>query len=208
MDGYMSLCGSHTTEKTIEKSRFITNSRHVKDEREARAFVAEISEKYSDASHNCYAYIADRGVSLFRFSDDGEPSGTAGMPMLEVLRNRSVVYAAVVVTRYFGGIKLGAGGLVRAYSGCVASHLDTASVKRYALCRRMKYVCGYPDAETAARYIAASGGVLLAGSYTDSVEYTVLVGAGEEKRFSSGLCDLLNGRLRTVSEGEEFHPLC
>ncbi|MDE7084622.1 MAG: YigZ family protein, partial [Clostridia bacterium] len=116
---YKSVAGETVTEKIIEKSRFITVSRHICGDDEAKAFVAEISKKHADATHNCYAYVCDKLGNILRFSDDGEPQGTAGMPMLEVLRANGLCETAVVVTRYFGGIKLGAGGLVRAYSGCV-----------------------------------------------------------------------------------------
>ena len=103
---YISVSGEHVTEKVIERSRFITTSAHAEGEEEARAFVARVSAKYKDATHNCYAYIADAVGNFPRFSDDGEPSGTAGMPMLEVIKNKKLFCTAVVVTRYFGGIKL------------------------------------------------------------------------------------------------------
>ena len=128
---YISVSGEHVTEKVIERSRFITTSAHAEGEEEARAFVARVSAKYKDATHNCYAYIADSVGNFPRFSDDGEPSGTAGMPMLEVIKNKKLFCTAVVVTRYFGGIKLGAGGLVRAYSGSVAQNLDSAQKVSY-----------------------------------------------------------------------------
>ena len=114
MEGYLSLVGGNITQKVIEKSKFITTSRHVEGEEEARAFISSVAEKYKDATHNCYAYIADSLGNFPRFSDDGEPQGTAGMPMLEAIKNSGLYETAVVVTRYFGGIKLGAGGLVRA----------------------------------------------------------------------------------------------
>ena len=123
---YLSVTGECVTEKVIEKSRFITTSRHVESEEEARAFISEINARFSDATHNCYAYIPDITGNSPRFSDDGEPQGTAGIPMLEVIKNKKLVQTAVVVTRYFGGVKLGAGGLVRAYAGCVADNLESA----------------------------------------------------------------------------------
>lgn len=121
---YLSVNGECRTRKTIEKSQFITTARHISSEEEAQNFIAEMRKKYADATHNCYAYVADRLGNCLRFSDDGEPSGTAGMPILDVIRNKKLYETAVVVTRYFGGIKLGAGGLVRAYSGCASENLD------------------------------------------------------------------------------------
>ena len=105
---YLSVNGCTETVRIIEKSRFITTSAHVCSEEEAKAFIAEVSAKYSDATHNCFAYICDNLGNFLRFSDDGEPQGTAGMPILELLKNKKLYETAVVVTRYFGGIKLGA----------------------------------------------------------------------------------------------------
>ena len=117
MKNYLSVFSAVTYEKVIERSRFIANCAHVQDEEEAKAFVAKIRAEHSLATHNCYAFVADKTGNLMRFSDDGEPQGTAGMPILDVLKNKKLFETAVVVTRYFGGGKLGAGGLVRAYSG-------------------------------------------------------------------------------------------
>ncbi|MUL40361.1 YigZ family protein [Streptomonospora sp. PA3] len=114
--------GEH--ELLIKKSRFICALARVAGEDEARAFIAERRRAHWGAAHNCTAYVLGDEGEVQRSSDDGEPSGTAGVPMLEVLRNRGVTGTAAVVTRYFGGIKLGAGGLVRAYGGAVAAALD------------------------------------------------------------------------------------
>lgn len=111
--------GEH--EIIIEKSRFICTMKKVEHEEEAMAFIRELKKKYWDASHNCSAFIIDE--SKQRSNDDGEPSGTAGLPMLEVLRKNNLFNVVVVVTRYFGGIKLGAGGLVRAYTKSVSETL-------------------------------------------------------------------------------------
>ena len=153
---YLSVSGEVVTVKIIEKSRFITTSRHVEGEEQAKAFVEEISAKYSDATHNCYAYICDKYGNFLKFSDNGEPQGTAGMPMLEVIKNKKLFETAVVVTRYFGGIKLGAGGLVRAYSGCVAENLDKAQKVEYVPCTESLYSVGYTLADTASRFFSES----------------------------------------------------
>lgn len=125
---YLSVQNSAVNEVIIQKSRFICSVMPVNGEDDAKNFVSNIKNKYSDATHNCYAYIADENGFYIKFSDDGEPQGTAGMPMLEVLKNRNLYKVAVVVTRYFGGIKLGAGGLVRAYTDSVCKCLDVAKV--------------------------------------------------------------------------------
>ena len=131
---YLSLSGECVTRKTIEKSEFITTSRHVWGEDQAREFVSEVKANYPDATHNCYAFVADNLGNFLRFSDDGEPQGTAGMPILEVLKTNCLYETAIVVTRYFGGIKLGAGGLVRAYSGSAAENIAVAKKVMYQNC--------------------------------------------------------------------------
>lgn len=119
------------SETVIEKSRFICTLKKVSTEAEAHDFIKAIKKQYWDATHNCSAYIVDEKAQ--RSSDDGEPSGTAGIPMLEVLRKNELFGVAAVVTRYFGGIKLGAGGLVRAYTGSVAN-----AVKEVGLAQQVK----------------------------------------------------------------------
>lgn len=109
----------HQIENVINKSRFIAHIRPVQNEEEAKAFINEIKSSHKDATHNCSAYTVGPEMNIQKANDDGEPSGTAGVPMLEILKNLEIHDACVVVTRYFGGIKLGGGGLIRAYSGAV-----------------------------------------------------------------------------------------
>ena len=129
----------HESEKIIEKSRFLTYSTHVESEEEARAFLSGVRKAHSLATHVCYAFIADKIGNLQRFSDDGEPQGTAGVPILEVLKNKKLFETAVAVVRYFGGVKLGAGGLVRAYSSCAAENLDGAEIRVLTPASNMKF---------------------------------------------------------------------
>lgn len=118
-------------EIVIEKSRFICTLKKVSTEEEAQEFIKAMKKEYWDATHNCSAYVVDELAQ--RSSDDGEPSGTAGIPMLEVLRKNELIGTAAVVTRYFGGIKLGAGGLVRAYSGSVAGAIKDCGLAERVL---------------------------------------------------------------------------
>jgi len=122
MKSYACVSKETENEIVIEKSRFIGFSKRVETEEEAREFIAKIKKLHPFATHNCYAFISDNGA-IARFSDDGEPQGTAGMPILEVIKNKGLINTAVVVTRYFGGIKLGAGGLTRAYSSSASEVL-------------------------------------------------------------------------------------
>ncbi len=126
--GYFTVADETENVITIERSKFICVVKPVVDENDAKEFIDKIRKKHSLATHNCYAFIADENGLIQKFSDDGEPQGTAGLPMLEVLKNRKMYKTAVVVTRYFGGIKLGTGGLTRAYSGSVTECLNIAEI--------------------------------------------------------------------------------
>jgi uncharacterized YigZ family protein len=128
MEGYFTVLDQSENLIVIKKSKFICSIKRVEDEDDAKRFVESIRKKHSLATHNCYAYIADEKGMIQKFSDDGEPQGTAGMPMLDVLKAKRFYKTAVVVTRYFGGTLLGAGGLVRAYSGAVADCINNAKI--------------------------------------------------------------------------------
>lgn len=128
MSGYNCISGENEYTVIIEKSKFICNARQIENEEQAKEFIALIRKRHSLANHGCYAYIADDKGIIQKFSDDGEPQGTAGLPMLNVLKTRKIYKTVVVVTRYFGGIKLGTGGLTRAYGGAVSACLDSAKI--------------------------------------------------------------------------------
>ncbi len=197
MKQYLSVSGEFCTEKVIERSRFITTSCYVEGEEQARAFVGRIAEKYRDATHNCYAYVADRVGNFLRFSDDGEPSGTAGMPILEVIRNKKLFCTAVVVTRYYGGIKLGAGGLVRAYSGCAAENLDAAGKLLYMPCEEYAVTVGYDCVDILNRFFEKTDCRVNNTEYAAEVTFTVAVKEEGAKAFISALADRLNGRVKS-----------
>ena len=128
----------------VNKSRFIGYASPCKTEEEALVFLRQIRERHKDATHNCYAYVIGENAGIMRYSDDGEPGGTAGLPMMEVIKNRQVVNCCVVVTRYFGGVLLGAGGLVRAYTKGCAIALDAAQVVRMESSLRVMLDVAYP----------------------------------------------------------------
>ena len=140
---YLSIKKDTETLTIIEKSKFICTAKRVNNEDDAKNFVSQIKKKYPDATHNCYAYVADSDGIYARFSDDGEPSGTAGLPMLDCLKNNGVFCTAVVVTRYFGGVKLGTGGLVRAYTDCVNKTLREAGLSKNVLSAVLKTTVNY-----------------------------------------------------------------
>ena len=141
MKEYTTIANSETVaEIVIEKSRFIASAIHVDNVEQAVEYINAKRKKYFDATHNCYAYIVGDKA---KFSDDGEPQGTAGMPMYECIKNNSLDYVCVVVTRYFGGVKLGAGGLVRAYSGSCAEVLKQCAKLEMTDCTRVEVVIDY-----------------------------------------------------------------
>lgn len=193
---YLSVQGCCVTEKVIEKSKFITESRHVESEEEAKEFIAEVRKKFPDATHHCSAYISDALGNNLRFSDDGEPQGTAGMPMLDVLKAQKLKQVAVVVTRYFGGIKLGAGGLVRAYSGCVAENLNSAQKVSYELCAESNYTVSYADVDACARFFDGRDCTVINRIYADSVTFVVAVRESDGPDFEGELKNYLNGRVK------------
>lgn len=160
-----------------KKSRFIASVRPVESEAEAVAFIDEMKKKYWDARHNCSAFVIGTKAELTRCSDDGEPSGTAGRPMLEVLLGEGVRNVAVVVTRYFGGVLLGTGGLVRAYSGAVKEGIAASKIGTMRYGVRLK-ICTDYNGIGKIQYILRQNGLEAEDTvYTDQVELTVLLAA-------------------------------
>ncbi len=194
----------HQSEKIIEKSRFITYSAHVESEEEARAFVAAIRKEHSLATHVCYAFITDKAGNLQRFSDDGEPQGTAGVPMLEVLKAKKLCETATAVVRYFGGIKLGAGGLVRAYASSVAENLDGADIRTLEVCVEYKISVDYTGIDGVQKYISTHTCTLLSTDYGEKVTFIIAVKKRDGEAFTHGLVDYMQGRVE-IERGDEYY---
>lgn len=197
---------SHESEKIIEKSRFLTYSTHVESEEEARAFIAEIRSKHSLATHVCFAFISDKTGNLQRFSDDGEPQGTAGVPILEVLKAKKLYETAVAVVRYFGGIKLGAGGLVRAYSSSAAENLDGADIRVLEMCSELFINVDYTGIDSAQKFISTHTCSLLSSDYGADVRFCVAVKKKEEEGFCAELVDYMQGRVKIEKNSEYYAP--
>ena len=201
-----SVAGEYSCEKVIEKSRFLSYCAHVTSEEEARVFIERIRKKHSDATHNCYGFVADKTGALQRFSDDGEPQGTAGMPILEVLKNKGLFETAVVVTRYFGGIKLGAGGLVRAYSSSAAEVLDGAEICVWQTCAEIEVTMDYPQINGVLNFTASHFCIKKSEEYADRVKFVFLVKKADEEGFVAALTDQLSGRVTVERRAEYFYP--
>ena len=200
----LTVFSQHQSEKIIEKSRFITYSKHVESEEEARAFIAKIRSEHSLATHVCFAFISDKLGNLQRFSDDGEPQGTAGMPILEVLKNKKLYETAVAVVRYFGGIKLGAGGLVRAYSSSAAENLDGADIRSLERCKEFEITVEYTQLDSLQKYFGTTDCEQIDIRYEDKVTVLVAVKKRMADEFKSELIDYMQGKV-TLKEGNEYY---
>lgn len=200
----LTVFSERESEKIIEKSRFITYSAHAESEEEARAFIAKIRSKHSLATHVCFAFVADKTGNLQRFSDDGEPQGTAGMPILEVLKNKKLFETVVAVVRYFGGVKLGAGGLVRAYSSSAAENLDGADIRSLEMCKEYQIIVDYTGIDGVQKYLASNECELLSTDYGEKVGFLVAVKKSRAEEFKIALVDFMQGRVG-LKEGREYY---
>lgn len=194
-DKYIMLSKGAQAELVEKKSRFIATVRPVATEKEAVAFIDEMKKKYYDARHNCSAFVIGSKGELTRSSDDGEPSGTAGRPMLEVLTGSGIRNVAVVVTRYFGGVLLGTGGLVRAYSGAVKMALEQCETITRRFGVQLMIRTDY-NGVGKIQYLLGSRNVVIQDSvYAADVEMTVLVPIEEYEKLCKELVEATNGRV-------------
>lgn len=190
-------------EIVIEKSRFICTLKKVSSEIEAQEFIKAVKKEFWDATHNCSAYIVDDLAQ--RSSDDGEPSGTAGVPMLEVLRKNRLVGTAAVVTRYFGGIKLGAGGLVRAYSGSVAGALKECGLAERVLTSRFSFTYDVNSVGRALNILYQQNLFTIADvEYGLRAKIILQMRDGQKKEAEAWLTENLNKPIELELEGSEY----
>lgn len=201
--GYLSVTGEAVTERVIEKSRFISYIAHTEGEEEARAFLEKIRSRHSDATHVCYAFIADKIGNLQRYSDDGEPQGTAGLPILGVLKAQKLMETTIAVVRYFGGIKLGAGGLTRAYAGGAADACERAEKCSFDLCSELLIEADYPLVDVCLRFFTAHGCRILDREFSSKALFTVAVRARDKDGILFGLSDETNGKV-DILEGKRY----
>jgi uncharacterized YigZ family protein len=176
----------------IQKSRFIGYVKRVETEEEAQNFIQEIKKKHHDATHNCSAYIIGENDQIQKANDDGEPTGTAGVPMLEVLKKQYLKDTAVVVTRYFGGIKLGAGGLIRAYGSTTSQAIKTTGVVKRQLMQGFSITVDYGLLGKLENVLRNSDHILETINYLEKVEFIVFVKDGEENSFRDWIVEVTN----------------
>lgn len=189
------------TDEIVEKrSRFIADVKPVETEEEAVAFLEEIKKKYWDARHHVYAYVLEEN-NIQRYSDDGEPAGTAGVPVLDMIKKEGLTNLIVVVTRYFGGILLGTGGLVHAYSKSAKVGVEAAEPVTMTLCCEMTVECDYSLLGKVQSEAMNMGCVVSNTDYAENVRIFVLVPTNEVKRFESDMIDKTNGRV-SIKQGK------
>ncbi|MDD3335942.1 MAG: YigZ family protein [Eubacteriales bacterium] len=206
MDGYKTLLQPGVDEVVINKSRFIGSAAPVKTAEEALAFLADVRTRYKDANHHCYAYIIGQNAGIMRYSDDGEPGGTAGMPIIEVMKARGVVDCAVVVTRYFGGVLLGAGGLVRAYSHTCALALNASQVCQMYVTQRWMMEVPYPLWDKVQHTLKALPVRLESTEFTTAVSFEISVKELDSQRVLDTLTTITDGRVETLLADETYSP--
>ena len=206
MNEYRIPASPGESELTEKRSRFLGHVRMVeRSEEEAKAFIAEMKRKYYDARHNCWCYAVRDGAE--RYSDDGEPQGSAGIPMLEVLRRRGVTNAVCVVTRYFGGVLLGTGGLLRAYTQSTADALDAAGVAVVRAWTEAEARCSYAQAERMKTEAAALGAVTEDVVYGADVTLKLLIPQEKTEAVKARLFDASAGSVRLAVTGGSFRAV-
>lgn len=178
----------------IQKSKFITHLCHVETEEEARAFIQAMKKKYFDARHNCSAYVLGEGADKQKSNDDGEPGGTAGNPILEAIRKNELTNLVVVVTRYFGGIKLGAGGLIRAYSHAAVRGIEAATVLAMTPFQQLDVTVSYDMLAAVEHWMRQNEIRSLEADYAENVTLHLLIPPESTETVRTKLTDLTSGK--------------
>jgi len=202
MQEYLVPTGYGEDEFVEKKSRFIGRVWPAETEEEALAKIQEMKKQHYDATHNCWAYVIKDGP--MRFSDDGEPGGTAGNPMMQVLQRENIYNVVCVVTRYFGGILLGAGGLVRAYTKGAKIAIDAAGKSMKRVWTVLYVPCPYTYYERVKLEIEAFGGILRKAEFGVEVELEILLAQAQTQPFLDRLTDMTAGTVEGMETGQEY----
>ena len=201
LKAYKTVLRPSETEFTEKKSRFIGHCFPVSNEEEAQARLAEMRKRYADATHNCWAYNLEGGI--MRFSDDGEPGGTAGMPIMDTLIKRDIKNAIIIVTRYFGGILLGSGGLVRAYSRSASDALSAAGCGIMSPCRVLEFAVDYNRYGGVEGFVKANS-IVDSIDFLENVRFRVTVAEDKADAFIADIIEKTDGRTEPVTVDERF----
>jgi len=201
---YKTLLTRASDEFIINKSRFIGYGAPAASEEEALGFLADVRSAHKDASHHCYAYIIGANMGVMRYSDDGEPGGTAGMPIIEVMKARQITNACVVVVRYFGGVLLGAGGLTRAYSQGAAMAINAAGVGEVSPTRRYLMEVPYPMFGRVEYLLKSLPVIVEDKQFSDAIVMTLIVRARDDEAFLSAVTSGTDGRIEPIFMEEMY----
>ncbi len=193
--------GEYEIRNEIKHSVFIATVKGEVNKEEAEEFVKCVRKRYPDATHNCYAYISDELGNATRFSDDGEPSGTAGQPILDVIRKQGLVKTAIVVTRYFGGIKLGAGGLVGAYSGAASDVVGASKISQKIECEGVEIVADYPTFAPIEKSIRRNDYLIEDIEYGNEVKCTIYIPTDDVDTVCTSLLEMSSGKAKITKLG-------
>lgn len=207
MKGYRTIQGESTAHYEIQRSRFITHAKHVENEEDAREFITQRKKAYFDARHNCSAWVLGAAGDKQKSNDDGEPGGTAGNPILEAIKKNNLTDLVVVVTRYFGGIKLGAGGLIRAYGHAAVLGIEAADIITMTPYLREKLTCDYTLFNTIDHFLRKKKIRIGDTSYAEHVTMTLLLPPEEAQSILDELTDLTAAQCNFEEEGELLVPV-
>ncbi|ALM43039.1 MULTISPECIES: YigZ family protein [Streptomyces] len=203
-DEYRTVAREGVHETEINRSRFLCTLAPAATEEEAQAVIARVRRAHADATHNCYAYVIGADASVQKAADDGEPGGTAGVPMLQMLLRRDIRYAVAVVTRYYGGVKLGAGGLIRAYGGSVGEALDALGTRTRRRFRLASVTVGHERAGRLQNDLRAAGRTIRDVHYGERVTLDIGLPDAEVDAFRSWLADATAGEAEFRAGGEAY----
>ena len=198
---YRTIKEDGQVQEEIKKSRFICHAKRVYSEEEARDFITAIKKEHYKATHNCSAFIVGERSEIKRTSDDGEPSGTAGVPMLGVLENHNLTNVCVVVTRYFGGIKLGAGGLIRAYAGSVALAVKKIGIIEIKEQAGIQIHMTYAQYQEYGNFLKEHNLIELETNFTDQVDTMIFIDKEKKDGIKADLIEFFNGKVTLTDKG-------
>ena len=198
---YRTIKEDGQVQEEIKKSRFICHAKRVYSEEEARDFITAIKKEHYKATHNCSAFIVGERSEIKRTSDDGEPSGTAGVPMLGVLENHNLTNVCVVVTRYFGGIKLGAGGLIRAYAGSVALAVKEIGIIEIKEQAGIQIHMTYAQYQEYGNFLKEHNLIELETNFTDQVDTIIFIDKEKKDGIKADLIEFFNGKVTLTDKG-------
>ena len=204
-DSYSIITQEGVGEIVEKKSRFIGGAYYVEDVAAAEAKIAEISKKYWDARHNCYAYVIGENSEITKCSDNGEPSGTAGKPILEVVNGSGITNILIIVTRYFGGVLLGTGGLVRAYTQAAQAAIAASTVGEMVYSQLLTLKVGYNMINNVQYYLGQNDIAILDSRYEADVQFDICVRDAELSKIKEGLVSKTEGQIEIIEGNKGYY---